>query len=302
MEIFCIEEGKVEQVSDFQIGKDCFSVVTYETIKENEKFMVSDSVLKEARRFGYAKYDVFEHYDCVSLELLNLDHLLVSKGSVILYIEKNKCLFCTAQQELVSDMVQRIMEILGERISLNRLIYAFFESQIKNNHEVADLIEKEIMELEQDLMTSKNKNCVWEIIRLRKELMILKRYYEQLLNVFDIFLQNENDFFDDLTLRSFKMLSRQVNRRFQNVLNLREYLTQLREAYEAEVEINLNTTMKFFTVVTTIFLPLTLIAGWYGMNLQMPEYEWEYSYYVVIGVCILIVLGCIYFFKKKNWF
>ena len=115
-------------------------------------------------------------------------------------------------------------------------------------------------------------------------------------------IENENDIFDGKTLRSFRMLYRRTERRFQNVLNLREAVTQVRESYEAEVDISLNTTMKIFTVVTTIFLPLTLIVGWYGMNFQMPEYGWKYGYLFVTAVSLLFILAGIVYFKKKRWF
>ena len=98
------------------------------------------------------------------------------------------------------------------------------------------------------------------------------------------------------------MLSRRTERSYQNILNLRESVTQVRESYEAEVDISLNTTMKVFTVVTTIFLPLTLIVGWYGMNFAIPEYHWKHGYAMVILLSILCVLACIAFFKKRKWF
>ena len=68
------------------------------------------------------------------------------------------------------------------------------------------------------------------------------------------------------------------------------------------MDIELNETMKVFTVITTIFLPLTLIAGWYGMNLNMPEYASPYAYPAVILVSLLVVVGEIVYFKKKKWF
>jgi magnesium transporter len=61
--------------------------------------------------------------------------------------------------------------------------------------------------------------------------------------------------------------------------------------------------MKVFTVITTIFMPLTLIVGWYGMNFKyMPELNWKYGYLTVIIASILVVSGCIFFFKKKKLF
>lgn len=63
-----------------------------------------------------------------------------------------------------------------------------------------------------------------------------------------------------------------------------------------------NLESKVFTMVTSIFLPLTLIAGWYGMNLNMPEFGWKYGYLFVAGLCVLVVIVWLIVFKKKKWF
>ena len=60
--------------------------------------------------------------------------------------------------------------------------------------------------------------------------------------------------------------------------------------------------MTLLTVITSIFMPLTLIAGWYGMNFKyMPELDYKSAYPIVIGVSIAIVVVCLIFFKKKKW-
>jgi magnesium transporter len=60
--------------------------------------------------------------------------------------------------------------------------------------------------------------------------------------------------------------------------------------------------MTVLTVVTTIFMPLTLIVGWYGMNFHyMPELEWKWGYPIIIAISLLIVVGSLLFFKKKKW-
>ena len=259
-------------------------------------------VLEDARRFGFARYDSFENYDCISLEMPDFHNILISHGSVVIYLEKNYALFFTSKAQHVRHVLRDCAEGLGERISFQRLIYLFLETQTKEEEVAFDKIEKEILELEQALITSQKKNFVSEIIHLRKRLMLMKRYYEQFLNLLDVVTENENNIFDGKTLRSFKMLSRRMERSYQNVLNLREAVTQIRESYEAEVDISLNTTMKVFTVVTTIFLPLTLIAGWYGMNFQMPEYGWEHGYLMVIVLSVAFIAIGIAFFKKNKWF
>ena len=270
-------------------------VFSYE---EMEQSGLPLNILEEMRRFGYARYDSFEGFDCVSLEMLDFENLLLSKGSVLLYLEKESSFCFTSRKEEVVELFSE----LQEKISSERIIYAFFEELTKGDDAAFDAIEKETMELEQALIATRKRDCVSEIISLRKRLMVLKKYYEQLLNVLDTLIQNENQIFDGKTIKSFKMLYRRTERRFQNVLNLRESVTQVRESYEAEVDISLNTTMKIFTVVTTIFLPLTLIVGWYGMNFDMPEYDWKHGYFFVTVISAVFILAGVLFFRKKKWF
>lgn len=267
-----------------------------------KKWQIQTEILEDARRFSYARYDSFENFDCVSLEMQDFQNILLSRGSVVLYLEKGRAFLFTSKMEEVQKILENCMESLGERITLDRVIYSFFEMQTKEDDLAFDSIEKEILDLEQALIAAKKKDCVEEIISLRKRLMVLKKYYEQFLTILDILIENENEIFDKKVLRSFKMLCRRTERRFQNVLNLREAVTQVRESYEAEVDISLNTTMKIFTVVTTIFLPLTLIVGWYGMNFEMPEYDWKHGYLFVTILSALFVIAGLVFFKKKKWF
>ena len=86
------------------------------------------------------------------------------------------------------------------------------------------------------------------------------------------------------------------------VQDLRESVAHLREAYQSQLSIRQNDLMKVFTVVTAVFLPLTLLTGWYGMNFaSMPELHWRYGYPAVIVLGIAIVGGLLYWFKRKKW-
>ena len=82
---------------------------------------------------------------------------------------------------------------------------------------------------------------------------------------------------------------------------LRENILQLRELYQSQQDAQQNKVMCILTVVTTLFLPLTLLTGWYGMNfINMPELHWEYGYVAVIITAVVIVLLEIVYFKKKK--
>lgn len=84
---------------------------------------------------------------------------------------------------------------------------------------------------------------------------------------------------------------------------LRENVLQIRELYQSIQDARQNKIMAVITIVTTIFLPLTLITGWYGMNfVYMPELQWRYGYFAVIMISLIIVIAEIIYFKKKNSF
>lgn len=83
----------------------------------------------------------------------------------------------------------------------------------------------------------------------------------------------------------------------------REYALQIREMEQSQIDARQNRTMRILTVVTTIFFPLSLITGWYGMNFShMPELSAPHAYGILIVICAVIVLIEIWFFHKNNWF
>ena len=78
--------------------------------------------------------------------------------------------------------------------------------------------------------------------------------------------------------------------------------TAIHDLYQSQLDVRQNRIMGLLTIVTTVFTPLTLITGWYGMNFKyMPELEYRISYPIVILLCIVIVISCLAFFKKKKW-
>ena len=85
------------------------------------------------------------------------------------------------------------------------------------------------------------------------------------------------------------------------VTGQREYVVQLRDLIQVQMDVKQNRIMTLLTVITSIFLPLTLIAGWYGMNFKyMPELNWKLGYPAVILLSVAIVIGCVRWFRKKT--
>jgi len=129
-----------------------------------------------------------------------------------------------------------------------------------------------------------------------------KRYYDRLLSATEAIVENVNGLLSKKEMRYFQIITDRNRRLLESLRFLQDYLSQIREAYQTQVDINLNSIMKLSTVITTIFLPLTLVAGWYGMNFDMPEYHLSFGYPMVIVGSLVLSLLIIIYFKKHKWF
>ena len=137
---------------------------------------------------------------------------------------------------------------------------------------------------------------------IRSDIRDLRIHYEQLMDLGQELEENENNFFKLENLRYFRLFLNRMARLHDTSTSLREYTMQLRDQYKAHLDIKQNRIMTVLTVVTTIFMPLTLIVGWYGMNFRyMPELEWKWGYPVIIAVSLIIAVSSLLFFKKKKW-
>ena len=279
-----------------------FGVIDYDESDEVLKKLGINYNLADMLVNSAMTYENHEGFDFICVNILNHKSLLQNPERVFIFVTENMLLFVCKNISMVENVFKQTTENIVLHIGFERILCLFFENISVGDMNFLEEIELEISNLENSLITSNKNNCVIEIVSLRKRLMVLKNYYEQLLNLLDELIENENDFMSKTSLRHFKIYDGKVDRNYHNSLNLRDYVTQVREAYQAQVDIGLNDIMKTFTVLTAVFLPLTLLVGWYGMNLKMPEYHWAFGYPAVFVVSVAIVAFCLFYFKRHKWF
>lgn len=198
---------------------------------------------------------------------------------------------------------KKVCSLVTKEETNEQALWKFFCQLLKHDLDNLEDLEYEIAEAEMAAMVRFHNDYIRKIISYRKELLRLKRYYEQLDAIMEDVLMNENRMLTEEGVRHFTILANRIERYLTSVLNLRDYVTQMREACQAQIDIEQNNLMRFFTVITAVFLPLTLMVGWYGMNFQnMPELSMEYAYPVFVAVSFLICTAMLVFFKKKKWF
>lgn len=185
-----------------------------------------------------------------------------------------------------------------------RVFCDLLEGLIKNDLEFLSGLEDKAARIEREILEDASfKNIDQQLIAFRKEVSAFSNYYLQLADLSVKLQEDTEDYFTEDEERRLKIFGERVSRLREEALMLREYAMQIREVYQAQIGIRQNEIMKLLTVVTSIFLPLSLIAGWYGMNFAyMPELHWRLAYPAVIGVSLTIAVGSMLFFKyKKFW-
>ena len=185
---------------------------------------------------------------------------------------------------------------------LERFLYDLLESTISQDLTMLEKSEHRLNLIEEAILRGEIESYPKEMNEIRGDLLDLRVHYEQMIDLGQELEENENGFFREEDLRYFHMFTERVMRLRDIVSGQREYVMQLRDLMQSQLDVKQNRIMTLLTVITSIFLPLTLIAGWYGMNFRyMPELDWRFSYPAVIAVSCLIVIVCLIWFKRKKW-
>ncbi len=186
--------------------------------------------------------------------------------------------------------------------SLERFLYDFLEQIVENDLSVLECYEAELSRIEDSMLNTPEPEDLGRVNEIYNDIRKLLVHYEQVIDMTQELEENENGFFSEENLRYIHLFMNLLARRHDSAASLRDYTIQVRDLYHAQLEVRQNRVMTLLTVVTTIFMPLTLIVGWYGMNFRyMPELEWRFGYPVVIVVSLSVAIACLLFFKKKKW-
>jgi magnesium transporter len=237
---------------------------------------------------------------------LNPGQIIKVQDRIGLFIRKNLLLIVIIEDKDDSTRM-KLLDVLEHlnlaRMSLERLIFSFLERFINEDHALLEDIEEDISEHE-DRIIARNLDDDFnhQITGIRKKLLLLDNYYQQFIAIGEELEENPIDFFREENLHYFGVFASRATRLSNNVRMLQEYSIHVRESYHAQLDNDMNRIMKIFTVVTTVFLPLTLIVGWYGMNFTtIPEITWKFGYLFVILLSVIVAIFCLIYFKKKKF-
>lgn len=287
-------------LSDGQLTVDIVTTAEYK--KQYPAFVQKHFLLKSLSSIQYCKVDMLS--DCaVGTFLIPAIRSDQPNEVGFGYYMNPQCLLFIDDSGIVKQWIQKInrMHVLSKTTTAHAF-FEFLEFLVDEDVVFLQQYEERLDQMEEDLLQNHMQNFEQKIHRCRKELASIDVYYSQLSDLAETLAANHNEMFTAKECQLFTLFVSRVARLHENVHSLREYSVQLREMYQSKIDIRQNKVMQFLTVVTTIFMPLTLLVGWYGMNFnKMPELSWEMGYPIIILISVAIIIAEILYFKHKKW-
>lgn len=239
--------------------------------------------------------------DCLlgTLRIPRLSDICGRSYKIQFFVNKNN-LVIVDDTNFSSKIVLRIMTSKTKQgQNREQFLYNFLTDITSRDLDLLKRFEHQIMDLDEAILDGEFGDYKRQAFALRKQLLTLREYYDELCDLGKQLEEDENKFFVKKNLKVFGTVSDRADRLMNRSMHLLDYLMQIRDFYNQKISDKQNKNMEFLTVISTIFFPLTLITGWFGMNFEnMPELKNGYPYVCVLSVCIII--GIIVMLKKRD--
>lgn len=251
--------------------------------------------------------EVYDDYTFTELRIMNVSAPDGQDDCVALYLKKNLVIVVDVEDRdgsTKNKFLAATSRCYPKNVGTERLLAAFLDALIAGNAESLEDLGTRISKLEADVFANRaGKDFNRVVLELKERLLRMHNYYEQLLDITEAAEENDNEIFDEDALLCVSNVSKKVTRLREDADSLANLLSHLQDAYSAHLDLQMNRSMKIFTVMTSVFFPLTIIAGWYGMNFtHMPELTWRYGYLYVILLSAAVSAALILIGKKKKWY
>jgi magnesium transporter len=188
------------------------------------------------------------------------------------------------------------------RSGADYLAYALLDLIVDQYFVILEDLGEVIEDLETEVVSTPTPATLSQIHRLKREMIMLRKSVWPLREVISRLERSESSLIKEPTLLYFKDVYDHVIQIIDNIETFRDILSGMLDIYLSSVSNRLNEVMKVLTIIATIFIPLTFIAGLYGMNFKnMPELDWHYGYYMALGMMTVVVLIMVLFFWRKGW-
>ncbi len=217
-------------------------------------------------------------------------------GFVLSFQEKPDDTFKTVRERILNG---------GGRIrkrGADYLVYALLDTVVDHYYVVLDKLEELIEAQEHEVLTNPNEMSKSGIHRLKLQVLSLRRSVHPLREAVNLFSRSDNPFVQESTRVFVRDIYDHTIQIIDSIETWRDVLNGLFDLYLSQLSYRMNNIIQVLTIISTIFIPLTFLAGVYGMNFDnMPELHWKYGYFITLGVMLTVALTLLYMFKRRRW-
>jgi magnesium transporter len=253
------------------------------------------------------KSEVFDDYLFVVLKMLryDIDAKSIASEQISLILGEN---ILISFQEEAGDVFEPVRDRIRKGKGRIRgggndyLAYALIDAIVDHYFVILDHVGRHLEKLEEEIDENPDARLLGEIHSVRRELIYLRKQVWPLRDIISLLLKEESPFFSDSTRLFVRDVYDHTIQTIDTIESFRDILSGLQDLYLSIISNRMNEVMKVLTVIATIFIPITFIAGIYGMNFShMPELGWRWGYPLFWVVVITLVGGMVCFFRKKRW-
>ncbi len=301
----------ITEIENFNNGGPFAGYLTYAQLVENRELLnFPEPLLENCRNVNdsfRSGVEIHDRYTFTELRIVDISKDNAKQDCVALYITDNLLLVIDVEDtdgSTKEKFTKAINRYSSDSVTLEKLIFAFFDALISSDSMYVERIGNDLNALEEDVFKDKaGSSFNLSLLKYKKKFLSLHNYYEQILDITEVLEENENNILDDNSLIYISNLTGKATRLREDVDSLNSNVEHLQEAYSSFMDSKLNRSMNLLTVITTVFFPLTIIVGWYGMNFEsMPEFKWKYGYLFVILLSVAVITVFSLIAKRKKWF
>lgn len=222
--------------------------------------------------------------------------IIFGENYVISFQEKPGDVF-DAIRKRIRDTKYRI-----RRNGADYLAYSLLDAIIDNYYIILESLGDNVELLENEVFSDSNSATIEKIYKMKRKIIQLRKSIWPLREVVSSLTRTENVLLKENNIRFFSDLYDHVIMLIDTIESFRDMVSGLLDIYLSSVSNKMNEVMKVLTIIATIFIPLTFIAGVYGMNFHyMPELSWRWAYFTVLGVMLIVAIVMLIFFKRRKW-
>jgi len=308
---------KVESIDDILKFKDKDSVtwVNIEGLKNIEIIesigkafnihpLVLEDILNTHQRPKFEDYEDYQYIVLKGLFLKSEEITVIHEQISILLLNNFVFTFKEKMDDLFDPIEKRLQNSKSRMRALgpDYLTYAILDSIIDQNFALLESLDEIIDLIEEELLVNPGTDTLKRIQSIKRELIYVRRSVSPLRELLNSILRIESPLIEEKTQIYFRDVYDHVLRISETIELQRDMVYGLMDMYQTSISNKMNEVMKVLTVFASIFIPLTFIAGVYGMNFEyMPELQWRLAYPILWVVFIIIAIGLLVYFRRKKW-